>query len=95
VSRTLDGLLAEAARAHPDRTALALPSLTGFRTITFAELDARVDRVAAGLLHAGPATGHAHRAARPADPDFFALAFACSGLKAVPVLVDPGSARTR
>jgi acyl-CoA synthetase (AMP-forming)/AMP-acid ligase II len=90
VSRTLDGLLAEAARAHPDRTALALPSLTGFRTITFAELDARVDRVAAGLLHAGLRPGMRTALLVPPTPDFFALAFALQRLKAVPVLVDPG-----
>jgi acyl-CoA synthetase (AMP-forming)/AMP-acid ligase II len=73
VSRTLDGLLAEAARAHPDRTALALPFGTGFRTITYAALDARVDRVAAGLLHAGVRPGMRTALLVPPTPDFFAL----------------------
>jgi olefin beta-lactone synthetase len=90
VTRSLDGLLAERARAHPDRTALALPSVRGFRTTTYAALDARVDRVAAGLLHAGVTPGMRTALLVPPTPDFFALAFALLRLRAVPVLVDPG-----
>ena len=87
---TLDGLLAERARAHPDRTALALPRGRGFRTLTYGELDARVDRVAAGLRHAGVGPGTRTALLVPPTPDFFALAYALARLRAVPVLVDPG-----
>jgi len=95
VTETLDGLLAEQARAHPDRTALALPSVRGFRTITYAALDARVDRVAAGLLHAGVLPGMRTALLVPPTPDFFVLAFALQRLRAVPVLVDPGIGKDR
>jgi len=90
---TLDGLLAEHARAHPDRVALALPAgpVGGrFRTTTYAALDARVDRVAAGLAHAGVRPGMRTVLLVPPTADFFALAFALGRLRAVTVLVDPG-----
>ena len=95
---TLDGLLAERARAHPDRTALALPLGPGplagrFRTTTYAELDRRVDRVAAGLRHAGVLPGMRTALLVPPTADFFVLAFALLRLRAVPVLVDPGIGR--
>ena len=90
---TLDSLLAEQARAHPDRTAIALPFGTGFRTTTYAALDARVDRVAAGLRHAGVRPGMRTALLVPPTLDFFALAFALGRLGAVPVLVDPGIGR--
>ena len=93
---TLDGLLAERARAHPDRVALALPLGpwgSGFRTTTYAALDARVDRVAAGLRHAGVLPGMRTALLVPPTADFFALAFALLRLRAVPVLVDPGIGR--
>ena len=92
---TLDGLLAERARTTPGRTALALPRATGFRTTTYAALDARVDRVAAGLSHAGVQPGMRTALLVPPTPDFFALAFALLRLRAVPVLVDPGIGRDR
>ena len=95
MTQTIDGLLAERARAHPDRTALALPFGTGFRTITYAALDARVDRVAAGLQHAGVRPGMRTALLVPPTPDFFALAFALTRLRAVPVLVDPGIGKDR
>jgi amino acid adenylation domain-containing protein len=45
--RTIDGLLAAAAAAHPDRTALVGRSLAGEPArLTFAEVDARVDALA-------------------------------------------------
>lgn len=96
--RTLDGLLAEQARAHPDRVALALPAGpvgNRFRTTTFAALDARVDRVAAGLRHAGVLPGMRTALLVPPTLDFFALAFALGRLGAVPVLVDPGIGRDK
>ena len=97
MSGTLDGLLAEQARAHPDRAALVLPSRRpgsgGFRSTTFAELDARVDAAAAGLAHAGLRPGMRAAMLVPPTLDFFVLAFALLRLRAVPVLVDPGIGR--
>jgi len=93
MSETLDALLAEQARASPDRAALVLPRGTGFRTTTFAELDCRVDAVAAGLQHAGVTPGMRTAVLVPPTADFFALAFALLRLRAVPVLVDPGIGR--
>ena len=92
---TLDGLLAERARTSPTLTALALPTVRGFRTTTYAELDARVDHVAAGLLHAGVTPGMRTALLVPPTRDFFALAFALLRLRAVPVLVDPGIGRDK
>ena len=95
MSRTLDGLLAERARAHPDRAALVLPRGRGFGTTTFGQLDARVDAVAAGLRHAGVLPGMRTALLVPPTADFFVLAFALLRLRAVPVLVDPGIGRDR
>ena len=95
MTATLDGLLAEQARVHPEHIALALPSVRGFRTLTYAALDARVDRVAAGLLHAGVRPGMRTALMVPPTLDFFALAFALSRLRGVPVLVDPGVGKDR
>jgi acyl-CoA synthetase (AMP-forming)/AMP-acid ligase II len=93
---TLDALLTERARAHPERVALALPAgpVGGrFRTTTYGALDARVDRVAAGLRHAGVLPGMRAALLVPPTVEFFALAFALLRLRAVPVLVDPGIGR--
>ncbi len=88
-------MLAERARRSPARVALALPFGPGFRTTTYAELDARVDRVAAGLRHAGVAPGMRTALLVPPTLDFFTLAFALLRLRAVPVLVDPGIGRDK
>jgi len=95
VSGTLDGLLAEQARAAPHRPALHLPRGTGFRTTTYAALDRRVDAVAAGLRYAGVRPGMRTALLVPPTEDFFALAFALLRLRAVPVLIDPGIGRDK
>ena len=93
MSASLDALLEEQARLHPDRLAFAVPFGTGFRTSTYAALQARVDRIAAGLRHAGVRPGMRTAMLVPPTADFFALAFALFRLRAVPVLVDPGIGR--
>ena len=45
-STTLDGLLAESARAHPDRPAVVDP---GRAVLTYRELDERASRIAEAL----------------------------------------------
>ena len=98
-TRTLDGLLAEQARAAPACPALQLPWLrllpTTARTTTYGELDRRVDAVAAGLLHHGVRPGMRTALLVPPTEDFFVLAYALLRLRAVPVLVDPGIGRDR
>ncbi len=103
MTATLDALLAERARAFPQRVALALPRPVGtgllpgggFSLTTYAELDARVDRIAAGLRHAGITPGMRTALLVPPTADFFALAFALLRARAVPVLVDPGIGRDK
>ncbi len=90
---TLDGLLAAAAAASPDRPATILAGRGGFETMSYAELDARVDAVAAGLLHAGLGPRVRTALLVPPTADFFVLAFALLRLRAVPVLIDPGIGR--
>ncbi len=58
--------------------------------LTYAQLDARSDAIAAGLIRYGIALGmRAVLMVRP-TPEFFLLMFALFKLGAVPVLVDPG-----
>jgi len=95
VTESLDGRLCAAARAHPDRAALVLSRpLAGTTVTTYAELDRRVDAVAAGLHAAGLQPGDRAALLVPPTADFFVVAFALLRLGAVPVLVDPGIGRT-
>ncbi|MDD7939132.1 fatty acid CoA ligase family protein [Actinomycetospora lutea] len=98
---TLDAMLADRARADPDRAALVLPApgravlepVLGehaTRTVTFGALDRRVDHVAAGLHAAGLGPGARVALLVPPIADFFVLAYALMRARAVPVVVDPG-----
>ena len=85
------------ARDAPDRIAMSCPGSRGpdgfaryDLTLTYAQLDARSDAIAAGL--AGRGVGRGSRTVvmvRP-TPEFFLLMFALFKAGAVPVLVDPG-----
>jgi acyl-CoA synthetase (AMP-forming)/AMP-acid ligase II len=87
---TLDAMVAAQAQAHPSRLALILP---GRVRVSFAELDRRVDAVAAGLQSAGLSDGQRAAVLVPPTADFFVIIFALLRLRAVPVLVDPGIGR--
>ncbi|PVZ14226.1 fatty acid CoA ligase family protein [Actinomycetospora cinnamomea] len=87
---TLDGLLAEHAAARPGADALVLPGPLGFRRVTFAALERRVDAAAGGLLAAGVGPGTRTALLVPPVADFFVLAYALLRVRAVPVVVDPG-----
>ncbi|WP_374012820.1 olefin beta-lactone synthetase [Pseudoxanthomonas koreensis] len=83
------------AAAAPGRVAMHCPGRDGAYslTLTYGELDARSDAIAAGL--AGHGIGRGTRTVvmvRP-SPEFFLLMFALFKAGAVPVLVDPGIAR--
>ncbi len=80
------------ARERPDQIAMRCPGRDGAYAIalSYAELDARSDAIAAGLAMRGIVRGtRAVLMVRP-TPEFFLLMFALFKAGAVPVLVDPG-----
>ncbi len=80
------------ARERPDQIAMRCPGRNGAYDIalSYAELDARSDAIAAGLAMRGIVRGtRAVLMVRP-TPEFFLLMFALFKAGAVPVLVDPG-----
>ncbi len=84
--------LPELARERPDQIAMRCPGRDGGYAIalTYAQLDARSDAIAAGLATRGIVRGtHTVLMVRP-TPEFFLLMFALFKAGAVPVLVDPG-----
>ncbi len=89
--------LPQLARERPDQIAIRCPGARGANgfaaydvTLSYAELDARSDAIAAGLaLHGIGRGARAVVMVRP-SPEFFLLMFALFKAGAVPVLVDPG-----
>lgn len=89
--------LPQLARERPDQIAIRCPGTRGANgfaaydlTLSYAELDARSDAIAAGLARHGIGRGaRAVVMVRP-SPEFFLLMFALFKAGAVPVLVDPG-----
>ena len=79
------------ARERPDQIAIRCPSGGRYDiALTYAQLDARSDAIAAGLARHGIVRGtRAVIMVRP-SPEFFLLMFALFKAGAVPVLVDPG-----
>lgn len=80
------------AASDPDRVAMRCPDRHGRYSIqlSYRDLDARSDAIAAGLTRHGVVRGtRAVVMVRP-SPEFFLLMFALFKLGAVPVLVDPG-----
>ena len=80
------------ARAHPDRIAMRCPGRSGRYdlALTYAQLDARSDAIAAGLATRGIVRGTRTVVMVRPTPEFFLLMFALFKAGAVPVLVDPG-----
>jgi acyl-CoA synthetase (AMP-forming)/AMP-acid ligase II len=81
----------------PDRIAMRCPGSRGRDglarydlTLTFGELDARSDAIAAGLAAHGVVRGTRTVVMVRPSPEFFLLMFALFKAGAVPVLVDPG-----
>lgn len=81
------GYLVDQARVQPGATAIVCP---GRGALTYLELDARSDRIAAGLAAEG--IGRGVRTALMVQPglELFSISFALFKVGAVPVLVDPG-----
>ena len=81
-----------AAREHPERIAMRCPGRNGRYDValTYAQLDARSDAIAAGLATHGIVRGTRTVVMVRPTPEFFLLMFALFKAGAVPVLVDPG-----
>ncbi len=80
------------ARERPEQIAMRCPGSHGRYDIalTYAELDARSDAIAAGLATRGIVRGTRTVLMVRPTPEFFLLMFALFKAGAVPVLVDPG-----
>ncbi|GAA3983098.1 AMP-binding protein [Thermobifida alba] len=87
--QTLDALLREGARRHGARTALVSPS----GRLDYAGLDARVDRLAAGLAALPLHPGERVLVQLPNCEEYVTVLFALLRLGAVPVLVLPSLGR--
>lgn len=85
LGRTLLDYFTEAVAAHPDKTAvIGHVDATGARhTLTYAELDERCDRIAAGLLDLGVRPGQVVSAQLPNWWQLLALHLACLRVGAV------------
>src|SRR5687768_14541187 len=82
---------------RPDQIAIRCPGTRGADgfarydvALTYAELDARSDAIAAGLARIGVVRGARTVVMVRPSPEFFLLMFALFKAGAVPVLVDPG-----
>ncbi|WP_051779287.1 (2,3-dihydroxybenzoyl)adenylate synthase [Streptomyces sp. NRRL S-241] len=94
---TFGSVLRERAAAHPDRIALVDPAGGpdgGRRTWSYGELDARADRMAAGLVARGIAPGDKVVVQLPNTAEFFELVFALFRIGALPVFALPAHRRT-
>ena len=90
ITNIADTLRQRAAEA-PGRIAMRVPGRGDYAvSLSYAELDARSDAIAAGLLARGIQRGSRCVVMVRPTPDFFLLMFALFRLGAVPVLVDPG-----
>src|SRR5690606_32499650 len=85
------------ARECPDRVAMRCPGRRRWNgtarydvALTYAQLDARSDAIAAGLAKRGVVRGTRTVVMVRPTPEFFLLMFALFKAGAVPVLVDPG-----
>ena len=83
--------LRQRAREAPERIAMRCPGRGGYDiALTYGELDARSQAIAAGLAVRGIGCGQRVVVMVRPTPEFFLLMFALFRMGAVPVLVDPG-----
>src|SRR4249919_1067318 len=89
------------AAERPDQVAMRCPGKRGIRgyarydvTLTYRQLDARSDAIAAGLAKHGIVRGTRTVVMVRPSPEFFLLMFALFKAGAVPVLIDPGIAKS-
>lgn len=86
---TIADRLAEQARLHPELTAIADARTPDVPAWTFAELDQRVDHLAAGFAVRGFEPGHRALVFITPSMDFFAAIWGLFRAGVVPVLIDP------
>ncbi|MFG2486122.1 (2,3-dihydroxybenzoyl)adenylate synthase [Streptomyces virginiae] len=94
---TFGSVLRERAAAHADRIALVDPAGGpdgGRRTWSYGELDARADRMAAGLTARGIRPGDKVVVQLPNTAEFFEVVFALFRIGALPVFALPAHRRT-
>ncbi|MCX4718901.1 (2,3-dihydroxybenzoyl)adenylate synthase [Streptomyces virginiae] len=94
---TFGSVLRDRAAAHPDRIALVDPTGGpdgGRRTWSYGELDARADRMAAGLTARGILPGDKVVVQLPNTAEFFEVVFALFRIGALPVFALPAHRRT-
>ncbi|MEP6633957.1 MAG: olefin beta-lactone synthetase [Luteimonas sp.] len=94
-STNIAAALPRLARERPDQIAIRCPGSGGRYAIalTYAQLDARSDAIAAGLAKHGIGRGARTVVMVRPTPEFFLTMFALFKAGAVPVLVDPGIAK--
>jgi mycobactin salicyl-AMP ligase len=90
--RTVDSILSEAARRWPDRAAVLDADATPHQPqrLSYAELNERADRAAAGLTELGIACGDRVLLQLPNDCEFAVALFALLRAGAIPVMCLPG-----
>ncbi|WP_432525672.1 (2,3-dihydroxybenzoyl)adenylate synthase [Kineococcus mangrovi] len=88
--RTLGNLLRDSASQHPNRTAV----VAGGRRWTYAELDRRVDAIAAGTRSRGLDRGERVVVQLPSGGEFLPVLFGLARAGVVPVLALPAHRRT-
>ena len=90
--RNIAAALPRLARERPDQVAIRCPGKGGRYTVEldYAQLNARSDAIAAGLVRIGITRGTRTVVMVRPSPEFFLLMFALFKAGAVPVLVDPG-----
>jgi mycobactin salicyl-AMP ligase len=89
--RTVDSILTDAARRWPDRPAVLDANDDGRNPcLTYAELDARADRAAAGLAALGIAAGDRVLLQMPNTCEFAVALFGLLRAGAIPVMCLPG-----
>ncbi|HZU46291.1 MAG TPA: AMP-binding protein [Mycobacterium sp.] len=89
--RTVDSILTDAARRWPDRPAVLEANDDGRgQCLTYADLDARADRAAAGLAALGVAAGDRVLLQLPNSSEFAAAFFGLLRAGAIPVMCLPG-----
>ncbi|WP_030420329.1 (2,3-dihydroxybenzoyl)adenylate synthase [Streptomyces sp. NRRL F-5065] len=93
---TFGTVLRDRAAAHPGRTAIVDPGGDGVapRRLTYAELDTRADRLAAGLLARGIGSGDRVVVQLPNTAEFFEVIFALFRIGALPVFALPAHRET-
>jgi acyl-CoA synthetase (AMP-forming)/AMP-acid ligase II len=93
--------LSHFARAQPSQIAVVVPQqrdsrgVRQYRTVSFAELDADVNRIASGLVACGAVPGMRLVLMVRPGIEFIALVFALLRTGAVTVLIDPGMGKMR